>query len=228
TGYVLDRLAALAVREGDLTDYPLFLTASANRMWLVGGSLPVMTGAGLVNRLPVWNREGELVHWTEKVHLFRQMHEDSAFIPGTPSGIFRLEEFEAAAALCYDLRFPEVFRRLVLMGAELIFVPAQWPARRAGLFRSLLRARAAEAQVFVVGCNLGGEHLGVEFGGGGGVALPTGDLLDGTAVSEGVTDFEIDRSLIADTRESIDCLSDRRPDAYGNWFGPGGSTRRVR
>lgn len=219
TGYVLDKLPSLALEEHEIAYHPLFLTASANRFWLVGGTLPVRCDRGLVNRLHVWNRDGELVHTTEKVHLFRHMSEDSVFTPGLPSGLFRLEGFEAGAAICYDLRFPEIFRRLVLKGAELIFVPAQWPARRKELFRSLLQARAAEAQVFVVGCNLGGEHLGVEFAGGGGVAAPSGEMLEGRTVADGVTDYDIDRSSIEETRAVIDCLSDRRADIYGDWFG---------
>ncbi len=75
------------------------------------------------------------------------------FTPGMPSGVFDLDGVTVGASVCYDLRFPELFRRLALMGAELILVPAQWPEARQDLFRSFLRARAGEAQIFVAGCN---------------------------------------------------------------------------
>ncbi len=107
-------------------------------------------------------------------------------------------------------------------GAEILFVPAQWPSGRLELFRSLLRARSAEAQIFTVGCNLGGEHLGVMFGGSGGVVHPGGKMIKGREVIEGVSDFEIDLTDVEEIRSHINCLDDRRPEEYGMLSGRGG------
>ncbi len=222
TGYVLDSIDSLALEEEDLKKLPLADTAGNNGIWIIGGTFPVRTEAGVVNRLAVYSPEGLLAYKTDKVHLFRQMGEDTAFVHGSCGGTFRFMNTTAAGIVCYDLRFPELAGRLALEGAEIIFVPAEWPASRLKLFRSLLRARAAEAQIFTVGCNLGGEHLGVIFNGGGGVAHPSGKMLKARNVAEGVNDFEIDLSDVDEMRKRIDCLQDRRPEEYGNSSSYGG------
>lgn len=222
TGYVLDSIPSLALSEENLESIPLAAAAKDNEIWIIGGTLPVETEAGVVNRMVVYSPEGTLAYRTEKVHLFRQMGEDEAFIPGKCGGTFPFMETTAAGIVCYDLRFPELSRRLVLDGVEILFVPAQWPSGRLGLFRSLLRARAAEAQIFTVGCNLGGEHLGVLFGGGGGVVHPGGKMIKARSVTEGVSDFEINLSDVEEIRGHINCLEDRRPEEYGSLNSQGG------
>lgn len=222
TGYVLDRISSIALSEKDLKNLPLATAAEENGIWIIGGTVPVKTEYGVVNRMVVYSPEGTLVYQTEKVHLFRQMEEDRAFIPGKCGGTFPFMQTKAAGIVCYDLRFPELSRRLVMDGAEILFVPAQWPSGRVELFRSLLRARSAEAQVFTVGCNLGGEHLGIQFKGGGGVVHPGGKMVKGRTVIEGVSDFEIDLSDVKEMRRRINCLEDRRPEEYGLLNSQGG------
>lgn len=214
TGYVLDSLPALALKVGEAPLPGISSFCRERGVWAVAGTLPVMTSRGLVNRLHVISGSGDVVHSTEKVHLFRNMGEDSVFTPGEPSGVFDTPWMSAGAIVCYDVRFPELSRRLVLDGAEIVFVPAEWPEPRMELFRCLLRARSAEAQVFFAGCNIGGEHLGVRFGGGGGVSAPSGNLLEGRDVAQGVRDFTIDPEEVPRMRRRIDCLRDRRPEVY--------------
>jgi predicted amidohydrolase len=215
TGYVLDRIKDLALSPDELAGLPPAGAARENGVWIVAGTLPVDTGSGVVNMMAVYDPHGNMAYTTEKVHLFSQMGEDRAFVPGSCGGIFDYCSTLAGGVICYDLRFPELSRRLALSGAEILFVPAQWPSGRRELFRSLLRARSAEAQIFTAGCNLGGEHLGVLFDGGGGVAHPGGKMVRGMDVSEGVRDFEIDLEDVAAMREKINCLEDRRPEEYG-------------
>ncbi len=222
TGFVLDDIPSLALSEEDLSDLPAASAARENSIWIIGGTVPVKTDYGVVNRMVVYSPEGTLAYHTDKVHLFRQMGEDRAFIPGKCGGTFPFMGTTGAGIVCYDLRFPELSRRLVLEGAEILFIPAQWPSGRLELFRSLLRARAAEAQIFTVGCNLGGEHLGVIFGGSGGVAHPGGKMIKGCNVMNGVNDFEIDLSDVEEIKKHINCLEDRRPQEYGTLRGKGG------
>lgn len=214
TGYVLQDIPSLALEENRLKDLPPAAAAENHGLWFVAGTYPVITEKGVVNRLVVYSPGGAIAYTTEKVHLFKQMGEDKAFIPGSCGGVFDLNGTVAAGIVCYDLRFPELSRRLTLEGAEILFVPAQWPSGRIRLFRSLLRARAAEAQVFVAGCNLGGEHLGVQFKGGGGVAHPGGKMLKGESVTADVTDYDLDLSHVAEMRSRLNCLEDRRPEEY--------------
>ena len=215
TGYVLDKLPGLALHSRQVEELPFAKFAAEHRMWLIPGTLPVQTGDGLVNRMHVYSPEGELAHTTEKVHLFRQMGEDRVFSGGAPGGTFQMGPITAGAIVCYDLRFPELARALALSGCRMMFVPAQWPASRIGLFRCLLRARSAESQTFTVGCNLGGRHLGVRFEGGGTVAHPSGALLEPERIAMDVHDFLLDPGDVDAMRSKLNCLSDRRPSAYG-------------
>ncbi|MCK5840584.1 MAG: carbon-nitrogen family hydrolase [Candidatus Sabulitectum sp.] len=214
-GFVLDKIPELAIREADLRGHALSKAALAHGVSIVGGTLPVRTSRGIINMLPVWDSKGQLIHTTEKSHLFRNMGEDSVFTAGTPSGVFQINGITAGASVCYDLRFPELFRRHTLKGARIIFLPAQWPEPRIELFRSFLRARAGEAQVFFVGCNLGGDHLGVRFRGGGGIASPAGKMLKWMDTGEYLRDFDVDMNEVDIVRNRIACLEDRRPEIYG-------------
>ncbi len=214
-GFVLDRIAEHAITIQDLKNSPLAEAASETGIWVVGGTFPVKTDHGIVNMLPVWDNSGTLVHTTEKVHLFKNMGEDSVFKEGIPSGVFKIRGVTAGASVCYDLRFPELFRRHALNGARIIFLPAQWPEPRLELFRSFLRARAGEAQIFFVGCNLGGDHLGVRFRGGGGIASPAGEMLEWIDADENVRDYSVDMNEVDRVRKRIACLEDRRPEKYG-------------
>jgi omega-amidase len=222
TGYVLDAIPELALDEDALPQLPPAALAGEKGIWIVAGTLPVRTPRGVVNRMVIYGPKGDVRYMTEKVHLFRQMGEDRSFVPGTCGGTFDLDGTLAGGIVCYDLRFPELTRRLTLRGARIVFVPAQWPSGRKQLFRSLLRARSAEAQTFTVGCNIGGEHLGVLFDGGGGVAHPGGRMVKGNEVTDGVSDFEIDLADVDRMRNKIDCLRDRRPIEYGDLNSEGG------
>lgn len=216
-GFALDSIRENALEEGELSDLPLAEAARKNAVWIAGGTFPVRTDIGIVNMLPVFNSKGELVHTTQKTHLFRNMGEHTAFAAGIPAGVFDLKGIKAGASVCYDLRFPELFRKLALHGAEIMLIPAQWPKARNSIFRSLLRARSAEAQVFTAGCNLGGDHLGVSYQGGGGVASPSGDFIQPLEITEHLRDFIVHPEEVQSERSRIDCLSDRRPEVYGGY-----------
>jgi predicted amidohydrolase len=214
-GFVLSRIVKSSITVDELKQSPLARAASDTGVSIVGGTFPVKKGKKIVNMLPVWNSEGNLIHTAEKVHLFRNMGEDTVFTGGTPSGTFPIKGVTAGASVCYDLRFPELFRLHTLNGARIVFLPAQWPEPRLELFRSFLRARAGEAQVFFVGCNLGGDHLGVRFRGGGGISSPAGRLLPWADIDEYVRDYEVDMDEVDRVRSRISCLEDRRPEVYG-------------
>ncbi len=220
-GFRLDLIPGVALEPGALGDLPLAKAAKSLGIWVVGGSFPVRGPGGIVNTVPVFDPGGRLVHTAEKIHLFRSMGEHKVFTGGAFKGVFNMSGIVAGAAVCYDLRFPEVSRPMTLDGAEILFIPAQWPLVRRRVFRNLLAARSAEAQVFTAGCNLGGDHLGAKYRGGGAVAAPSGTFLPGERVARGVRDFILAPELISLERRRIDCLADRRPEAYP--AGPGES-----
>src|SRR5690606_2574230 len=111
---------------------------------------------------------------------------------------------------CYDLRFPELYRAQVDLGAQMFVVPAAWPAPRVEAWRLLLRARAIEDQCFVVACNTAGEHAGVPMGGASAVGDPWGTVLAEAGTGEEVLSVEIDPAQVDKARTDCPVLGDRR------------------
>jgi predicted amidohydrolase len=113
-------------------------------------------------------------------------------------------------ATCYDLRFPEMFRALLDAGAEVVLMPAAWPARRVHHWRLLTQARAVENQSYVVACNTAGTHAGVAMGGGSLVVDPWGEVVAEAGTDEDVLVVDLDLELVRSTRSSFPVLADRR------------------
>lgn len=111
---------------------------------------------------------------------------------------------------CYDLRFPELYRKQVDEDAQVFIIPAAWPAARVAAWRTLLQARAIENQVFVVACNTAGTHANTEMGGNSAVISPTGEVLAEAGRGERVLTLDIDLADVAAARESFPVLADRR------------------
>lgn len=113
-------------------------------------------------------------------------------------------------ATCYDLRFPELFRGLGDLGADVIVLPAAWPMPRVEHWQLLGRARALENQAWVLQCNTAGTHSGVEMGGHSQVVAPTGEVVAELGSGEDVLFADIDLNLVASFRTDFPVLADRR------------------
>src|SRR6185437_12866364 len=111
---------------------------------------------------------------------------------------------------CYDLRFPEMYRRLLDAGSQVFVIPAAWPAARVEHWRLLGRARAVENQCVVLQCNTGGEHSGVPMGGYSQVVSATGDVLAETGDGEEVLVADVDLAEVDRWRKAFPVLADRR------------------
>jgi predicted amidohydrolase len=122
-----------------------------------------------------------------------------------PSDVVRL-----GLATCYDLRFPEMFRRLLDAGSQVVVIPAAWPAARIEHWTLLGRARAIENQLFVVQVNTAGTHAGIEMGGHSQVVGPWGDVLAEAGVDEQVLSVDIDVDGLDGVRVRFPVLADRR------------------
>ncbi|MFW5472880.1 carbon-nitrogen family hydrolase [Knoellia sp. CPCC 206450] len=120
------------------------------------------------------------------------------------------EPVTVGLSTCYDLRFPELYRRQVDAGAQLFLVPAAWPAARVAHWTLLGRARAVEDQAFVVQCNTAGTHARTEMGGHSQVVAPTGEVLAEAGSDEEVLVVDVEPGLVASTREGFPVLADRR------------------
>lgn len=144
-----------------------------------------------------------------KMHLFGE--EKAIFAPGEKGVLCRLDEFTAGLQICYDIRFPELSRALVMRGANLLIVSAAWPAERIDQCITLCRARAIENQCYLVLSNRCGKDENFAFGGESVIVTPTGDILKKAAPrEETVLVEELDIKTVRDVRQSMRCLEDCR------------------
>lgn len=112
---------------------------------------------------------------------------------------------------CYDLRFPELYRRQQEAGAELLVIPAAWPAARVAHWTLLGRARAVENQAVVVQGNTGGTHAGIAMGGHSQVVTASGEpLAEAAHTEEAVLTVDVDLAATAEYRRTFPVLADRR------------------
>jgi predicted amidohydrolase len=134
----------------------------------------------------------------DKRNLFPPMNEDKVYAAGSEPGIFDTIAGRIGIAICYDLRFPDVFDDLKVGGAEMIFVPAAFPRVRINDWRRLLAERAEQTGLPVVGINTVGDDGTNEFGGSTMMIKPNGEVvaqLDET--TETYLDIEIEREAVA-------------------------------
>ena len=132
--------------------------------------------------------------------------------PGDRVEVFPLNDFMVCPLVCYDLRFPELFRIGMQMGANLFLVIACWPKERIDHWVSLLKARAIENQAYVVGVNRAGSDSETEFGGRSLVIDPMGKFLADAGTEESVIQAELDLNQLNAWREKFPVLKHARPD----------------
>jgi predicted amidohydrolase len=176
------------------------------------------TGRGLWNTSVLVGPDGGLLATYRKIHRFGfgegepQLLEAGtdvvcADVPCPASGE---DAVRLGLATCYDLRFPELFRRLLDDGAQVVVVPAAWPAARVAHWTLLSRARAVEDQVFVVACNTAGTHSRHAMGARSQVVAPTGEVLAEAGEGEQVLSVELDVAGLDGVRQGFPVLADRR------------------
>ena len=117
------------------------------------------------NQLIMISPDGKIVSRYNKMHLFFQFDERKIFTRGQNPAILKLNDLNIGFAICYDLRFPELFRYYAKNNVNICFLPAQWPAKRITHFTKLLFARAIENQMYMVSSNIVGKVKNTLFGG---------------------------------------------------------------
>ena len=198
--------------------------ASALGVTLVGGSITERREGRekCSNTSCVFDADGELVAVYRKIHLFdvevggHVYRESDAEEPGTEPVVARAEDWRIGLTVCYDVRFPELYRILALEGAELVTVPSHFttPTGR-DHWHVLLRARAIENQLYVAAAGQVGETVaGKPAYGRSLVVDPWGTVLAQAPDEETVIVAELDRSRLLDIRAKLPSLANRQADAY--------------
>lgn len=214
TGYALRQVEELAEDDDGPTLSGVREAAVRRGVTVVAGSLPLRRGGRIYNKSVVIGPNGQTVAAYEKLHLFTMMGEERFFAAGPSRQRFVLGGLQAGLAICYDLRFPELFRALALDGAQLVFLPAEWPAARAEHWLTLSRARAIENQCYLCAVNCVGEHRGAPFYGHSLLIGPGGEIVAAGGSEEAIIYGDIDPAVVAATRAGMKVWPDRRPEAY--------------
>ncbi len=196
-------------KQDSLTSATLCSLAKKNSINIIAGF--VEKNQTQIENIAVFiARDGKIQARYVKNYPFSFAKEDQFYASGNEQVVFDLEGSSASTFICYDLRFPELFRK-VAKQIDIIFVIANWPVNRQMHWETLLKARAIENQCFVVGVNrIGVDGNEMKYGGGSCVFDPLGALLSrGESIQEYIV-TEIDLSEASKVRKALPFLSDMK------------------
>lgn len=215
TGYDLENGAdyATSIQEGIFARVAAL--ARQHRIAILGSCLSTVGEGQIGNTAVYFDSTGQPQAVYSKTHLFRLMAEEQYLAPGHGRSLVQTAWGLMGLAICYDLRFPELFRAYALDGAQLVFLPSEWPHPRLAHWQTLLRARAIENQLFVVACNRIGRSKETDFFGHSCIIDPWGETIIEGGESEMLLTAAIDLAQVAAVRAKIPIFQDRRPDVYG-------------
>lgn len=216
-------MCTLKESEGD---GPLqgFLSQMASRfgVWLIGGTIPMEASDGAKVRAAslVFNELGEQVSRYDKIHLFdvqlmendERYEESNTIESGDDPVVVETPFGRIGLAVCYDLRFPEFFRKLLQLGAEIFVVPSAFTAITGKAhWETLVRARAIENLAFVVAAAQGGYHInGRETHGHSMIVDPWGAVLAQVPRGTGFVSVDLDREYQKTIRRTFPTIEHRR------------------
>ena len=202
--------------RGPIQDF-LAETAQKHAIWLIGGSIPLMAGNPdkVLNSSVAYNPQGERVARYDKIHLFgfqkgaERYNESATIEAGSLPVAFDTPFGRVGLSICYDLRFPELYRALGV--TDLLVIPAAFTETTGRAhWEILLRARAIENQCYLLAAAQGGRHEnGRETHGNSMLIDPWGDVLDRKLKGPGIVIGELDHARIAEIRASLPALKHR-------------------
>ncbi len=218
-----DRLAVVESEgKGPIQEF-LSNQACLHGIWIVGGTIPMQaTRAGRVRAACLlFDNRGRQVARYDKLHLFdvrlesgEEYNESAAIEPGSDIVVATTPFGRLGLAVCYDLRFPELFRRLLDAGAELFALPSAFTVRTGRAhWEVLVRARAVENLAYVIAAAQGGYHRnGRETYGDSIIVSPWGEVLDRLGRGSGFVIADLDQAMQSRIRNNFPSIRHRRSD----------------
>ena len=203
-----------AIHDSDTHETQNFLarTAAERGIFLLGGVVTKdVSGLGR-NESVIYSPEGKEIARYCKLQPFTLGGEKANYVAGNDVCLFPWQDFTVASFICYDLRFPEIFRAAAKRGANLITVIASWPDVRVDHWVTLLKARAIENQAYVIGINRCGNDPKLYHSGRSSIFDPSGKLLADAGSEEGWIEAEVSLSSLLDFRKALPFLADIRED----------------
>lgn len=213
TGYDIVKIRKNAQNSEKILNWAINLAKKYKKAF-IPGTLGVIKGEKLFNILYFITPEGKILTKYAKIHLFTLSGEDEIFDAGREIVVAEFNGFKIGFAICYDLRFPEMFRILREKGAELIILPANWPESRLSHWETLTRARAIENHLYFLGVNRTGYDMQVKFGGNSVFFSPWGKTLFTADDIFGFYEIEANKNVLLESRERFDSFSDRKGHLY--------------
>ena len=189
-------------------------TCAKANMIAVIGSLREAASPHPKNTSVTIGHDGRIISRYSKIHLFSHAKEDEHFSPGAGLGIFPLDKLICGLAICYDLRFPEIFRIYAKRGVQAIFVPSAWPASRIRHWELFIQARAAENQMYVIGVNTTGTNPVDVYAGGSMTADPDGLIIARAGGGNELLFSDVDPAKVEDARSRFPVRKDHRTELY--------------
>ncbi len=191
-------------------------------IYLVGGSIPEHEDGRIYNTCFVFDRQGRQIARHRKVHLFdvdvpgMRFTESATFTPGEEITVFDTEYGKMGAAICFDVRFPELFRAMAVRGAQVIFLPAQFNMATGPVHWEItMRSRAVDNEVFMVAAAAARyEGFAYECWGHSMIVDPYGDILSSCQAEETIIFSEIDLDRIAQVRAQLPTFVRLRREIY--------------
>jgi len=212
TGFANERLKELSETTPGILEG---LSRVAKKLHLtIIGSLPEKKGTGVYNTAYVIDRDGSIAGTYRKIHLFSPTREERYFRPGRRAVVSKTSLGPIGLMICYDLRFPELCRSLALRGAKMVAVMAEWPAERVAHWEVLLKARAIENQLFILGANRCGSDGDLSYAGHSRIISPFGEVVARAGKRPITISATIDLCVVERARKQIPCLKERMPEAY--------------
>ncbi len=192
--------------DGDSFQFFAELSKNKNVHCLVG--VIEKENSNYFNSLIHINNKGDLVTKYQKVHPFSFGSEDKNYSKGKKIGTTQIEDFKIGLSICYDLRFPELYRLYAKERVDVLVSIANWPDTRIEHWRTLLKARAIENQSYMIGVNRVGKDPKLNYVGYSGVYDPMGKELVSVKDEERVIVENIEKKKVCETRDNLPFLND--------------------
>lgn len=215
--------AVLQQQDEDITLAALRNKAAAHGIWLLIGSLALKTDDAdgrFANRSFLIGPGGEIAAWYDKIHMFdvtvsesESYRESAGYRPGNRMVLAETSFARLGLTICYDLRFPHLYRQLAQQGAQVITVPSAFsPVTGSAHWESLLRARAIETGAYILAPAQTGKHATSEGKprstyGHSLVVAPWGDVLANGGVEQGIVTIELDLTQVETARARIPAMT---------------------
>lgn len=212
-----------AETEDGETVQRLSAVAKEEKIYLVGGSIPELDSDKVYNTSFIFGKNGEVLAKHRKVHLFDidveggiRFMESDTLTPGENVTVFDTEFCKVGVAICYDVRFPEMTRKMALEGAKLVILPAAFNMTTGPVHWDLtMRARALDNQLYFAAVSPARDMEGpYQAWGNSCIADPWGQFAAHTDETEGILFGEIDLDRVEKIRNELPLLKHRRPEIY--------------